>query len=163
MMYYNNQDAGPQEKPEEVWQDYSMVHHLEETDIDGGSGDIKDSTGNHNGTTEGINAADQVGGQIDGSMDFSAGSDMDVVLPDSSDWTLDTTDNVTITAWLQFAGDISGTYANVFGYHSRGSVPATTYFSGTAEAEARRLTGTRSPTRLAPGTTSRWSGPAKTI
>ena len=60
-----------------VWDSSSkMVQHLDETDIDGGSGDIKDSTSNgNNGTTKNMNPSDQVPGQIDGSFDFDGNND----------------------------------------------------------------------------------------
>ncbi len=47
--------------PTSVWNaSYLMVQHLQETDIDGGVGDIKDSTLGNNGTTSGMDSADQV-------------------------------------------------------------------------------------------------------
>ena len=75
-MYYGNADAVNQENVSGVWDDnFVMVQHLQETPI-GSAGDIVDSTSNNNdGTTSGMDTADQVPGQIDGSLDFDGGSD----------------------------------------------------------------------------------------
>lgn len=76
-MYYNNSGATNTQDAEGVWDsNYVMVQHLQETDIDGGAGDIVDSTSNNNdGTTSGMDTADQVSGQIDGSLDFDGYDD----------------------------------------------------------------------------------------
>ncbi len=77
-MYYNNSDCSNQEtNPTLVWDNrYQMVHHLEETDIDGGNGDISDSTANNNnGTTHFMDSTDQVSGIVDGSFDFDGEND----------------------------------------------------------------------------------------
>jgi len=53
-----------------------MVQHLQETDIDGCSGDIEDSSReNNDGTTVGMDTSDQVDGKIDGCLDFDGNND----------------------------------------------------------------------------------------
>jgi len=75
-MYYGNPNAPDQSNPKGVWDDnFVMVQHLNETDIDGGAGDIKDSTSKNNGTTSGMDTNDQVTGNIDGSFDFDGSND----------------------------------------------------------------------------------------
>jgi len=83
-----------------VWDGYfKMVQHLNETDIDGGSGDIKDSTSYvNNGTTKNMNTNDQVPGQIDGSFDFDGTNDYVNLGQPSS---LDITGSITISAWIK--------------------------------------------------------------
>jgi len=77
-MYYGNTLCNTsRQNPTGVWDsNHKMVQHLEETDIDGGSGDIKDSTSNgNNGTTATMDATDQVAGKVDGSFDFDGVDD----------------------------------------------------------------------------------------
>jgi len=76
-MYYNNSECSNQQNPTVVWNNNFMaVHHLNETDIDGGSNDIKDSTNNNNdGTTANMDSNDQVTGKINGSFDFDGIND----------------------------------------------------------------------------------------
>ena len=76
-MYYNNSECSNQENPTAVWDsNYIMVQHLNETDIDGGLGDITDSTSYSNhGTTVNMNTDDQVIGKINGSFDFDGDND----------------------------------------------------------------------------------------
>lgn len=77
-MYYGNSGVADQSNASAVWDsNFVMVQHLQETDIDGGSGDIKDSTAYaNNGTTSGMDIDDQMGGQIDGSFDFDGSDDV---------------------------------------------------------------------------------------
>jgi hypothetical protein len=72
-MYYNNSDAESGENAAGVWDDNTLlVQHLQEIDIDGGSGDIKDSTSyGNNGTSYGIDGSDRVDGKVDGSFSFN--------------------------------------------------------------------------------------------
>jgi hypothetical protein len=76
-MYYGNSGQTISlANPTGVWDsNYVMVQHLNESDIDGGSGDIKDSTGKNNGTTSGMDTNDQVSGKIDGAFDFDRTND----------------------------------------------------------------------------------------
>ena len=85
-VYYGNSSITiSQEDIPGVWDDggdnnFKMVQHLQETDIDGGAGDIYDSTGNNNdGTTSGMDTDDQVSGQVDGSFDFDGGDDYVII------------------------------------------------------------------------------------
>ena len=61
---------------ENVWDsNFVMVQHMNQTP-DGTAGEIVDSTSNDNdGTTYNMDSADQVAGQIDGSLDFDGGDD----------------------------------------------------------------------------------------
>jgi len=72
-MYYNNSGASNQENVTGVWdENYVMVQHLQETP----AGTTYDSTLNSNyGTTSGMDSADQVLGQVDGSLDFDGSND----------------------------------------------------------------------------------------
>ncbi|MCK4649723.1 DUF2341 domain-containing protein [Candidatus Pacearchaeota archaeon] len=72
-MYYGNAGAVNQENVSGVWDDnFVMVQHLQETP----TAYMNDSTSNDNdGTTSGMDSADQVAGQIDGSLDFDGGDD----------------------------------------------------------------------------------------
>ncbi|MHA2109351.1 MAG: DUF2341 domain-containing protein, partial [Candidatus Hodarchaeales archaeon] len=76
-MYYGNSDLSNQANPTAVWDsNYMLIQHLQETDIDGGSGDIKDSSsGNNDGTTVGMDTSDQVSGNIGGSLEFDGVND----------------------------------------------------------------------------------------
>jgi len=76
-MYYGHSTIASQQDVENVWDaNYVMVQHLQESDIDGGAGDILDSTSNNNdGTTSGMDTDDQVTGKIGGSFDFDGSDD----------------------------------------------------------------------------------------
>jgi len=95
-MYYNNSEASNRQNATGVWDDnYKLVQHLQETDLDGEVGGIKDSTkyGN-NGTSVNMDSTNQVHGKIDGSLNFS----------DSNEWVnnydLDLPATLTIEAWI---------------------------------------------------------------
>lgn len=98
--YKNNTAVGSGENATGVWDsNYVLVHHLEETDIDGGSGDIKDSTSSNNdGTTNGMNTNDQVAGKVDGSFDFDGSDDY---VNCGNDNSLDLTSNITLETWIK--------------------------------------------------------------
>lgn len=68
VMYYNNSTIANSENATGVWDsNYIMVQHLNETP----AGTTYDSTSNNNdATTAGMDSADQVTGQIDGSLNF---------------------------------------------------------------------------------------------
>jgi hypothetical protein len=73
-LYYGNATMSPRENPEGVWNtNYEGVWHLSEEP----TGTIYDSTSNnHDGTPQGsMNSADQIDGQIDGSIDFDGSDD----------------------------------------------------------------------------------------
>ncbi len=103
-MYYGNPYASDSQNSAGVWDsNYKMVHHLEETDIDGSSGAIKDSTSyTNNGTTSGMDTYDHVAGKVDGSFDFDGSNDyVDVgngaPFPD-----------ITVEAWIRYPSSNSG-------------------------------------------------------
>ncbi len=97
-MYYNNSECVNQENPTGVWDsNFIMVQHLNNTDIDGGIDDIKDSTSyDHHGTTVNMDTNDQVNGKINGSFDFDG--DNDYVEGNFS--TLPITNEFTISDWI---------------------------------------------------------------
>ena len=68
VMYYNNSTIANSENATGVWDsNFVVVQHLNETP----AGTTYDSTSNNNdGTTTGMDSADQVTGQVDGSLDF---------------------------------------------------------------------------------------------
>ena len=76
-MYYNNSECTNQENPTEVWNNnFMMVQHLNETNIDGDVDDIKDSSiKNNDATTANMDSTDQVTGKINGSFDFDGIND----------------------------------------------------------------------------------------
>jgi len=100
-MYYGNPYCDYQENPGGTWSsNFKLVHHLEESDIDGGSGDIKDSTFyNNDGTTSsGMNGDDHVLGKIGYGMDFDGNGDYIDCGKDSS---TAITDDFILCAWLK--------------------------------------------------------------
>lgn len=95
-MYYNNSDAVNSEDAAGVWDaHYKAVYHMSETP----PGTIYDSTSNDNdGTTSGMDSADQVTGEIDGALDFDEVNDYVYTGVDSS---LDVGNNITITIYAE--------------------------------------------------------------
>jgi len=101
-LYYGNPSISTdQSDAEGTWDsNFVMVQHLNESDIDGGAGDIKDSTSNNNdGTTSGMDTNDDVAAQIGTGFDFDGSNDY-VGLGTNSDLDLAST-NFTITAWIK--------------------------------------------------------------
>ena len=93
-----------QENVTGVWDaNYAGVWHLPEDPGPGGAGDIKDSTANVNhGTAEAsMIPANQVSGQIEGSLDFDGADDH---VNAGSDASLDDFTNYTMEAWIKPAG-----------------------------------------------------------
>ena len=116
-LYYGSDDSitYPANFATDVWDiNYKLVHHLEETDIDGGFEDIKDSTsyGNH-GTTEGMSPTAQVGGQIDGSFGFD-GSNDEVEFGSDPTYTFDASETFTYEIWFNFDPTQPFTYPNIW-------------------------------------------------
>jgi hypothetical protein len=99
-MYYNNSGCTSQENPRDVWDsNYQLIHHLNETDIDDGINDIKDSTVNSNdGTTANMDADDQIPGKINGSFDFDGENDF-VNISNSSSLNMEY--GITVSAWIK--------------------------------------------------------------
>ena len=99
-MWYGNATIANSENASGVWDiNYTMVQHLQETDIDGGAGDIKDSTSNaHDGTTVSMDTASQVSGQIDGSFIYDGIADYMTV--DSVNNSIDLSQPWMTSAWF---------------------------------------------------------------
>jgi len=126
---YYGYDGGDQDDGTGAWNadgNWEGVWHLNETDVDGGAGDIKDSTTNGNdGTTNGgLDGTDQVAGRIGGSIDFTS-ADNDYINA-GSDISIDLgTNDFTLSAWVK--KDAFGANAHIFeksdglndGYHWR--------------------------------------------
>ncbi len=105
-MYYGNNGCENQEDPTDVWDsNFLMIQHLEESDIDGGNGDITDSTSNNNdGTTSGMDPSDDVNAKI------GTGFDLDGI----NDY-IDTTNNLftkpgMICLWFKTSNAYGGIY-----------------------------------------------------
>ncbi|MDP8231020.1 MAG: LamG-like jellyroll fold domain-containing protein [Candidatus Gorgyraea atricola] len=97
---------------ENVWDsNYAMVQHLNESDIDGGTDDIKDSSTNDNdGTTSGMDTNDDISAKIGIGFDFDGGNDY-VTMGDVADMTA--SQDFTISGW--FARDVDGVETYLFG------------------------------------------------
>jgi hypothetical protein len=75
--YYNNSKCVSQQEVENVWDsNFKLVQHLQE-EPSGSAPQMKDSTPNDNDGTSGgsMTSADQITGQIDGSLDFDGTND----------------------------------------------------------------------------------------
>lgn len=142
-MYYGNPSATNGENVNAVWDNnYVMVHHLQETDIDGGAGDIKDSTANGNdGTTDGsMNSADQVAGKIDGSFDFDESDDY----TDHGDINaLDGLTGLTVSGWVKWEGTVSnmGGSKSIIRKQTTGDVPGVFALGGGWDTAPQNLAG----------------------
>lgn len=114
-MYYGNDGCGSQEDVSNVWDsNYKMVYHLEESDIDGGSGDIKDSTSNNNdGTTSGMDGNDDVSAKIGTGFDFDGINDYVGTNVDVTSYS-----DITVSGWVypENAGD--GSHTGFFGQNN---------------------------------------------
>ncbi len=100
-MYYGNAAAADQQDATAVWDsNYKGVWHLSE-DPAGTAPQMKDSTSNDNDGTSngGLSSADQVAGQINGSLDVSGGSDW-IQAPHSSSLNL-VGSAATVSAWAK--------------------------------------------------------------
>ena len=106
-MYYGNSTTGDAQNITGTWDaNYVGVWHLKETDIDGGAGDIKDSTSNaNNGTTSGMDGDDQVAGEIDGSFDFDATDDNVNVGTLGNLGSSIESNGLTMSAWIKTTND----------------------------------------------------------
>jgi hypothetical protein len=107
------------------------------------SGLLVDVVSAHNGTLSGAlyNAA----GKYGRSIDFDATNDY-IKMADHADWTVNTTDNITLSAWVWFDGEITNStnYATIIGqdvgpafslkWISNGNYQMTWYCGGVAEA-----------------------------
>jgi len=110
-MYYGNSSATDISDATGVWDvNYVMVQHMQETDIDGGDGDIKDSTQYvNNGTTYAMDISNQVAGKIGGSFDFDD-NETDYI-NFGSDSNIDITNEITVEFWIKAVFD--GAYGTI--------------------------------------------------
>lgn len=102
-MYYNSGSDASGNTPSDVWSnDYVLVQHMQE-DPSGSAPQFIDSSfyGNSGNSSGTMTSADQVAGQIGGSLDFD-GSDDFVLVPDADSLDL-TTGSFTISAWFKAA------------------------------------------------------------
>lgn len=97
-IYHGNSTCGSQQDATNVWDSgFKGVWHLKE-DPSGTAPQMKDSTSNgNNGTSSGVmTTSDQVGGKIDGSLDFDGGDD-EITCGNAA--SLQITAELTIEAW----------------------------------------------------------------
>lgn len=131
-MYYGNPAATSQEDVTNVWDSsYKGVWHLEQDPAVAGASGILDSTSNNNdGTDNGsMNAADQVSGQINGSLDFE-GTDDYIGIPHNA--TLEPT-TITASIWVKF-NTLNGGYDALFSKANAGGWDFTEDESGTSNS-----------------------------
>ena len=122
VMYYNNSTIANSENAEGVWDsNFVVVQHLNETP----AGTTYDSTSNNNdGTTVNLTSADQVSGQVDGSLDLDGDDHIslsNVAIGNNAAFTISTwmngADGTIVygegysgdTAWAAFLGIVADT------------------------------------------------------
>ncbi len=106
--YKNNTAVSSGQNATGVWDaNFRGVWHLNQNPA-GAAPQMKDSTSNgNNGTAAGLTAANQVSGQIDGSLNFTGSSTTTVVVPNST--STDITGNIlTISAWIKPVNQTGG-------------------------------------------------------
>ena len=93
VMYYNNSTIANSENATGVWDsNFVVVQHLNETP----AGTTYDSTSNNNdGTTTGMDSADQVAGQVDGCLDFDGADHISL-----TSLAIDNNAAFTISTWM---------------------------------------------------------------
>jgi len=116
-IYYGNPSCSNQENGVGTWDsNYVGVWHCN-NEIDGGEGDIKDSTIYYNnGTAQNMEEEDFVKGWISGAYNFG-GSNEKVLVYGSQYGSLDLTGNFTLECWWN-ASDLSGGYNALMGKRS---------------------------------------------
>jgi hypothetical protein len=111
-LYYGDSSVtSPTENPTGVWDsNFAGVWHLKE-DPSGAAPQMKDSTANlHHGTSGGtMTLADQVPGQMGGSLEFDGADDL-VNLGNSSDFDVA---NITLTAWARLDSTFTDTFPKI--------------------------------------------------
>jgi hypothetical protein len=110
-IYYGNAACADQWNTEGTWDpNFKMVQHLQEDPSDPDPA-FKDATSNGNDGTDygSMTSADQITGQIDGSLDFDGTDDY---VDCGSDGSLDITDNITIAAWI-YIEDYGSSYPRI--------------------------------------------------
>ncbi len=112
-MYYGNGSIGDGSDPANVWEtNYKGVWHLKENPAGGAPQMLDSTTNNGDGTSAGtMTSGDQVGGQIDGSLDLDGTNDT-ISVPDSSIFSFTNGSGTdlpyTLSAWV-FMRDITET------------------------------------------------------
>ncbi|MCK4919255.1 MAG: DUF2341 domain-containing protein, partial [Candidatus Pacebacteria bacterium] len=108
-IYYTNSSiTTSQENISGVWDDggsnnFKMVQHLSEDPSTGAPQSIDSTQYNNDGTSGGtMTSGDQVTGRIDGSLDFD-GVDDKITISDDS--TLDITNTITLSTWVNVTAD----------------------------------------------------------
>jgi len=116
-IYYGNPSCGSQENGVGTWDsDYAGVWHCN-NEIDGGEGDIKDSTIYYNnGTAQNMEEEDFVKGWISGAYNFG-GSNEKVLVYGSQHGSLDLTGNFTLECWWN-ASDLGSSFNALMGKRS---------------------------------------------
>jgi hypothetical protein len=113
-LYFGNGLCSNQEDIIGTWDsNFLMIQHLNET-YSTATGHYKDSTTRaHDGTLVGGNGGNHVTGKIGPALNFD-GSNTELTLVDSSDFTAPATDMKTYEAWIKFSASPSG-YQNILG------------------------------------------------
>jgi len=104
-MYYENASAGDQQQVNATWHgDFRLVQHFQESPADS-TPQMKDSTTNNNhGTCSGMTGANQVPGNVDGSLSFDGVNDQVSTGPRPS-LDFDVDEDFTIEAWIKTTDD----------------------------------------------------------
>jgi hypothetical protein len=101
-MFYGDSDISiSAENPTGVWNsNFVFVHHLEETDIDGGVGDITDSTSYDNdGTTHNLTVSDSIATIFGYGMNFSDEEYKYISFGNPDEMIFSSSDSVTLEGW----------------------------------------------------------------
>ncbi|NIS80817.1 MAG: hypothetical protein GTO14_11540, partial [Anaerolineales bacterium] len=134
-LYYGDSNVtSPTENPTGVWDsNFTGVWHLKE-DPSGAAPQMKDSTANpHHGTSGGTMAlADQVPGQIGGSLKFDGVDDL-VNLGNSSDFDVA---NITLTAWAKLDSTFTDLYPKII---SKGNLEVYQFYYETTYYEHKAM------------------------
>ncbi len=99
-MYYDNTSATDNQDPQAVWSNgYAGVWHLKETPTVDSNALDSTCTGNNGSFLGSMTSADQVAGQIDGSLDFDGSNDY-VDMGNQASLDFADVDDFTIEAWI---------------------------------------------------------------
>jgi hypothetical protein len=123
-LYYGNLGASSQQNAADVWSNgYAGVWHLKENT---GSADADSTTNANTGTPQ--YSPTQVGGQIDGSLNFNAGSSQYVMVPNSASLQLGT--SMTVSAWTKTSTTDAQSRVIVSRWKTPGASEARNYWLG---------------------------------
>ncbi|MFA7171068.1 MAG: LamG domain-containing protein, partial [Candidatus Paceibacterota bacterium] len=141
-MYYGNADVTSQQNKTVVWDENTkMVQHLQESPANGVAGHLDSTQYANNGTPQGFDgtatSTTNGTGQIDGADVFDGSDYVDC----GNDESLDITDKITISAWVELddidsdaiilsKGDIDGEGGYILRRFSSGKFYAYTYIDG---------------------------------